>query len=79
MYALGYWAMVGEDTLQVVVKSKPTDIEVCNMINKIAQGCGLDLAIVYERYKTKTGFRYVYNKLCCIIIIFIDVSKLPLV
>ena len=42
----------------MVVKSKPTDIEVCNMANKMAQACGLSLAVLYEKYKLNTDFRY---------------------
>jgi len=41
----------------MVLKSKPTDNETGNMINKMAQGCGLTLAMVYERHKMDTGFR----------------------
>ena len=47
-------------TLPVVVKSKPLDTETCNMVNKMAQGCGLNLAILYERNKSNTGFKYVF-------------------
>ena len=42
----------------VVLKSKPTDIEVCNMVNKMAQACGLSLAVQYEKFKMNTDFRY---------------------
>ena len=44
--------------MKVVIKSKPTDIETCNMINKMALGCGFTLASIYERNKAETGFRY---------------------
>lgn len=30
------------------------------MVNKMAQGCGLNLAILYEKHKTNTGFKYVF-------------------
>ena len=43
--------------LNVVLKSKPTDMETANMINKMAVGCGLTLAIIYEKYKMETGFK----------------------
>ena len=42
----------------VVIKSKPLDGETATMINKIAQACGLELAVQYERHKLDTGFRY---------------------
>ena len=48
-------------TLPIVVKSKPLDTETCNMINKMAQGCGLNLAVLYERNKHNTGFKYVFD------------------
>ena len=41
------------------MKSKPTDTEVCNMVNKMAQACGLGLAVLYERHKMETDFRFV--------------------
>ena len=41
----------------MVLKSKPTDMETANMINKMAMGCGLTLAIIYEKYKMETGFK----------------------
>lgn len=44
-------------SLPVVMKSKPTDSEVCNMVNKLAQGCGLNLAVMYEKFKMDTDFR----------------------
>ena len=44
--------------MKVVIKSKPTDVETCNMINKMALGCGFTLASIYERNKAETGFRY---------------------
>lgn len=46
--------------LPVVMKCKPTDVEVCNMLNKIAQGCGLQLAVLYDKFKMDTDFRYMY-------------------
>jgi len=45
----------------VVIKSKPLDSETATMINKMAQACGLDLAVQYERHKMETGFRFVRN------------------
>ena len=42
--------------LSVVLKSKPTDDETGNMINKMAQAV-VTLAMVYERHKMDTGFR----------------------
>lgn len=44
-------------TLSVVVKSKTTAIETCNMLNKMAQECGLRLAVLYEKCKMKLGFK----------------------
>ena len=41
----------------VVIKSKPLDSETATMINKMAQACGLELAVQYERHKLDTGFR----------------------
>ena len=41
----------------VVIKSKPLDSETAAMINKMAQACGLELAVQYERHKLDTGFR----------------------
>jgi len=46
----------------VVIKSKPLDTEVVTTINKMAQACGSDLAVQYERYKMETGFRLVRHK-----------------
>lgn len=46
-----------EETLQVVVKSKATAFETCNMLNKIAQSCGLELAVQYQKYKLVLGFK----------------------
>ena len=43
----------------VVIKSKPLDNETATMINKMAQACGLDLAVEYESHKMETGFRLV--------------------
>ena len=42
---------------QVVVKSKTTAIETCNMLNRMAQACGLELAIHYQKYKMLLGFK----------------------
>ena len=28
------------------------------MVNKMAQGCGLKLAVLYEKYKMETDFRF---------------------
>lgn len=54
-----HYACVGvSQVLPVVMKSKPTDMEVCNMLNKIAQGCGLKLAVLYDKFKMDTDFRY---------------------
>lgn len=52
----------GVESLCVVMKAKPTDLEVCNMINKLAQGCGLRLAVLYEKYKMETDFRYIVQR-----------------
>lgn len=51
-------SIVGEvKSLKVVVKSKPTDSEIANMVNNLAKGCGFTLATVYEANKGITGFR----------------------
>ena len=42
---------------RIIVKTKATDLETCNMLNKIAQGCGGDLAEAYEFFKLQTGFQ----------------------
>ena len=54
-------------TLSVMLKSKPLDTETCNMVNKMAQGCGLDLATLYEQNKHNTGFKYVNKMIICIL------------
>lgn len=46
-----------KETVQVVVKSKTTAIETCNMLNKMAQACGLNLAIQYQKFKMMLGFK----------------------
>ena len=46
-------------TVAMVMKSKATDVESCNLVNLLAQGCGLELACLYELFKLKTGFKYV--------------------
>ena len=56
MSCLGFFTGC-KQLLQVVLKSKPTGIETCNMINKMAQGCGLNLAVLYEKHKAETGFK----------------------
>ena len=40
------------------MKSKPTDTETCNVINKMAVSCGFKLGNIHEEHKTKTGFKY---------------------
>ena len=45
------------NTKRVVIKAKATDLEICNMLNKIAQGCGGELADIYDDFKLQTGFR----------------------
>lgn len=45
------------ERIKVVIKSKTTTLETCNMLSKMAQACGLNLAIQYEKYKLKTGFK----------------------
>lgn len=59
---LGFWWIkkIGyEETLQVVIKSKATALETCNMLNKIAQSCGLELAVEYQKHKMNLGFKCV--------------------
>ena len=41
----------------MVIKSKALDSETYNLVNKMAQGCGLDLARLFEKHKRNTGFR----------------------
>ena len=43
--------------LSIVIKSKQTDVETCNLINKMAVGCGFELATLYERHKMDIGLR----------------------
>ena len=47
----------GKEKLPVVIKSKALDSETYNLVNKMAQGCGLDLARLFEQHKRNTGFR----------------------
>ncbi len=46
-----------EEILQVVLKSKATALETCNMLNKMAQSCGLELAVEYQKHKMMLGFK----------------------
>lgn len=46
-----------EETQQVVLKSKATALETCNMLNKMAQSCGLELAVEYQKHKMVLGFK----------------------
>ncbi len=46
-------------SIKVVIKSKPTSIELCNVLNKIAQDCGSIVASTYGINKSLTGLRYV--------------------
>ena len=46
-----------KENLPVVIKSKALDSETYNLVNKMAQGCGLDLARLFEQHKRNTGFR----------------------
>ena len=60
MYSVTHHVCTGEMVeWPVVIKSKPLDSETATMINKMAQACGLELAVQYERHKLDTGFRYV--------------------
>ena len=43
-------------SIATVIKSKTTGLETCNMLNKIAQTCGPNLATQYEKYKMQIGF-----------------------
>ena len=45
--------------LNIVVKSKQTDVETCNLINRMATGCNLELATLYEQHKMETDLRYI--------------------
>lgn len=51
-----------EKELKVVLKSKPIDTETCNVINKMAANCGFALASNHEKYKKKTGFKYIVSQ-----------------
>eukprot|EP00117_Sycon_ciliatum_P041606 scpid17540/ scgid30401/ 3-hydroxy-3-methylglutaryl-coenzyme A reductase len=44
-------------TIPMVMKSKSTDRETCNVLNRLAQACGLELAQQYESFKMDLGFR----------------------
>ena len=46
-----------DEIMEVVIKSKTTALETCNMLNKIAQACGQNLAVQYEKCKMKLGFK----------------------
>lgn len=46
----------GKEEVRVVIKSKALDSETYNLVNKMAQGCGLDLAQLFEQHKRNTGF-----------------------
>lgn len=43
------------------------------MINKMAQGCGLNLAILYEQNKNNTGFKYAPAQLLMSLLTFITI------
>lgn len=42
---------------KVLIKAKPTDHEVVNMLNQMAQACGSPLANLYDLHKFDTGFK----------------------
>ena len=46
-----------EESIEIVIKSKTTALETCNMLSKIASVCGLEVATEYEKYKLNTEFR----------------------
>ena len=48
-----------ENAIQVVIKSKTTAVETCNMLNKMAQACGQALAIEYPKHKMMIGLKCV--------------------
>ncbi len=48
---------VNSGVRRIVIKAKPTDLEVMNLLNQMAQGCGSRLARVFELYKRDLGFR----------------------
>ena len=45
---------------RMVLKIKPHGTEIVEMLNSLAQACGGQLAPVYEKYKTKSGFQYTH-------------------
>jgi hydroxymethylglutaryl-CoA reductase len=63
-YVLNY-KRSGDNTsaeLPVVVKSKPLDSEVYNLVNKMAQGCGLELASLFQKWKSLTGYKNCHER-----------------
>jgi hydroxymethylglutaryl-CoA reductase (NADPH) len=56
-YRIRYRANGEMRDVKVVVKAKPVDTEVINMLNVMAKGCGGELATKHEEFKTQTGFR----------------------
>ena len=47
---------------KVVLKVKPTDIEIVNMLNSMAQACGQPLSSLYAEHKFGTGFRKCHTR-----------------
>lgn len=44
--------------VKLLLKAKPLDSEVINMLNVMAKGCGGELATKHEAFKEHTGFRH---------------------
>jgi NADP-dependent 3-hydroxy-3-methylglutaryl-CoA reductase len=57
LYQVNYLHRQQPKQLKLVLKAKPTDHEVVNMLNGLAQACGGSLASLYELHKFETGFR----------------------
>lgn len=57
MYVCNLTLSGNEGSIQVVLKTKTTAMETCNIVNQMAQACGLKLATEYQKYKMDLGFR----------------------
>ena len=58
MYAPDVYGLLGDEReLPVVIKAKALDSETYNIVNKMAQGCGLQVAGLFENFKSEVGFK----------------------
>jgi tRNA A-37 threonylcarbamoyl transferase component Bud32 len=49
-------------TQKMVLKVKPHSQEIMTMLDNLAQMCGGELAEIYSKYKTETGFRHTHQR-----------------